>query len=60
MESIPTKDKISKKWSFVKDDYKIIRILGSGTYGQVTYCKHRVTQQKVAIKFIKGNIKSKK
>ena len=34
------------------DDYRLIRKLGEGTYGQVYEAQHRVTQQTVAVKVI--------
>ena len=36
-----------------------MKILGSGTYGQVVYCLHRKTKKEVAIKFIKGKFDEK-
>ena len=35
------------------DNYKIGRMLGKGTYGQVHICHHKVTKEERAVKFVK-------
>ena len=51
-------DKISKYWKYAKAEYKLLKVLGAGTFGQVVFGKHRVTKKEVAIKFIKGDLDS--
>ena len=46
------KVKLCKFWKFTKDVYKLVCVLGTGTYGQVIHAIHRETKKKVAIKFI--------
>ena len=41
---------LSSHWRFLKEDYKIIEIIGEGTYGEVVKGIRRETQQKYAIK----------
>lgn len=43
---------LSKHWRALKEDYKLLKVLGAGTFGKVVLAKHRVTKQEVAIKFI--------
>ena len=52
------KETISKYWRYVQKEYKLMKILGTGTFGQVIHCKHRKTKEEVAIKFIKGELNS--
>ena len=52
------KDKLCKYWKYASKDYKLLKIIGSGTFGQVVYSKNRKTNQEVAIKFIQGKFDS--
>ena len=52
------KDKLCKHWKQVKQEYKLMKVLGAGTFGQVVYAKHRKTEKKMAIKFITGKLDS--
>ena len=47
-------DKLSKYWKYAKEEYKLLKVLGAGSFGQVVHGKHRDTKKDVAIKFIKG------
>ena len=40
-------------WQVVKPDYKLLSVLGQGTFGQVVHGMHRKSRTNVAIKFIK-------
>ena len=40
-------------WQIIKPDYKLLSILGQGTFGQVIHAMHRESRTNVAIKFIK-------
>ena len=44
-------------WKFIKKEWKVVKHLGSGTFGQVVLAKHRQTKQEVAIKLIKDDPK---
>ena len=39
-------------WRDITSDYKIIKLIGQGTFGQVVKAKHRATGEYVAIKLI--------
>jgi serine/threonine protein kinase len=45
--------KLDRSWITVKKDYKLLYVLGQGSYGQVVKATHRVTKKIVAIKNIK-------
>jgi serine/threonine protein kinase len=45
---------LPKVWVTLKDDYKLLGVLGEGSYGQVVKGMCRVSKQTVAIKFIKN------
>ena len=38
------KNKICKQWKFATKQYKLMKVLGAGTFGQVIHSKHRVTK----------------
>jgi serine/threonine protein kinase len=40
-------------WQIIKPDYKLLSILGQGTFGQVIHAMHRDSRTNVAIKYIK-------
>ena len=42
----------------MKQDYKLKKILGSGSYGQVVKAEHKKSQRTVAIKFMDETFKS--
>jgi serine/threonine protein kinase len=44
---------LTKIWEDVKKDYKLIGVIGEGSYGTVVKGKSRATDQYVAIKLIK-------
>ena len=44
---------LSEEWNSVTATYKIKKLLGEGSYGQVVLGKDRKTRKKVAIKYIK-------
>ena len=44
--------KLSRHWQHVSKDYKLLEVLGEGTFGKVIQGQHRQTKQMVAIKFI--------
>jgi hypothetical protein len=37
------KPKLNSKWKQLKDKYKLINIIGEGTFGQVVHAKERET-----------------
>lgn len=47
-----TKTKLNSKWKQLKAKYKLINIIGEGTFGQVVHAKERETGVQCAIKFI--------
>jgi serine/threonine protein kinase len=40
-------------WDYIRKDYKLKELLGSGTYGTVYKVKHRVTKKEYAVKHLK-------
>jgi len=46
------KPKLSSKWKQIKSKYKLLNIIGEGTFGQVVQAKERETGQLCAIKCI--------
>ena len=41
-------------WPLIEEKYKIIKILGEGSFGQVCLAIHRASHKKVAIKKIEN------
>lgn len=52
------KDKLTNHWGKISHKYKLVDVLGSGTFGQVVKAKDRTTNMHVAIKLIKGGLTS--
>jgi serine/threonine protein kinase len=50
--------KLDKVWNKISKDFKIYKIIGSGTFGQVVHAKHRATGTPCAIKLIITDLKS--
>lgn len=48
-----TDDQESQIWQEIKQDYEILKLLGTGAFGQVIKAKHKITNQIVSIKLIK-------
>lgn len=46
---------LSSHWKFIKDDYKLLSLIGEGSYGQVVKALNRKTKQYYAIKCLKLN-----
>lgn len=46
---------LNKAWKTVSVDYKIIKLIGEGAYGQVAKAKNRNSGDIVAIKMINCN-----
>jgi serine/threonine protein kinase len=46
------KPKLNSKWKQLKGKYKLINIIGEGTFGQVVQAKERDNGTNCAIKFI--------
>lgn len=44
---------LSKHWNLVKENYKLIKLIGTGCSGEVVLAKTRETNKKIAIKMIK-------
>ena len=44
---------LSSHWKFFKNDYKLLSIIGEGSYGQVVKAINRKTKQTHAIKCLK-------
>lgn len=42
------------RWSFVRNEFKLIELLGEGSFGQVVRAKHRDSGKYFAIKLIKN------
>ena len=51
--SMKPKLSLSRKWYALKQDYKLIEVLGVGSFGEVLRAKHRKSGKDVAIKFMK-------
>jgi mitogen-activated protein kinase 1/3 len=51
------KPKLNSKWKQLKGKYKLINIIGEGTFGQVVQAKERDTGANCAIKFIQTDFK---
>ena len=51
-----SKENLSKHWKYVNKDFKLIDVLGEGTFGKVIHAKRRTTKQEVAIKFVKCDL----
>lgn len=47
-------ESLDNHWNELKDDYKMVKILGKGTFGTVVKAVHRQTKTVVAIKYIDG------
>jgi serine/threonine protein kinase len=45
-------DCLNSDWIRIRKSYKLIDVLGEGSYGKVVLGKHRKSGKKVAIKFI--------
>ena len=43
---------LSKHWNLVKEKYKLLKLIGAGTNGEVVLAKLRDTQTEIAIKMI--------
>ena len=43
-----------KEWMPILDKYEPVKVLGSGSYGQVIQAKNKLTNQTVAIKRVMG------
>ena len=43
-DSDSIKSKICKQWKFATKEYKLMKVLGAGTFGQVIHSKHRKTK----------------
>lgn len=46
------KTKLNSKWKQLKGKYKLINVIGEGTFGQVVHAKERESGTQCAIKFI--------
>ena len=46
------KSSFTQKWEQLKSEYKMIKMLGKGSFGQVALGKRRSDKKAVAIKFI--------
>ena len=46
------REHLSKHWKAISKNYKLLNVLGEGTFGKVIHARHRVTKKEVAIKFI--------
>jgi len=44
---------IGKHWKLASEKYKLLEVLGQGSFGQVVRARNRVTKEEVAIKYIK-------
>ena len=52
------KEKLSSHWKVIKEEYKLLDVLGEGTFGKVIKARVRTTGNLVAIKFIKADFTS--
>ena len=46
-------DEMDRAWKFIEEEYEILDIIGSGSYGQVVRARQRETGHILAIKLIK-------
>lgn len=53
-----SKEKLSSEWKILKDKYKLITVVGEGTFGKVVKARNRETEKLVAIKLITGEFKT--
>jgi serine/threonine protein kinase len=44
-------------WKVVQAEYKILELVGQGSYGQVCKAQHRLTKKMYAIKLVKNAFK---
>lgn len=58
MENSQSHSKLPKIWKQVKKDYKLIEIIGQGSFGTVVKAQTRVNRKYVAIKLIEGITKT--
>ena len=62
MESTDNCDKtkltLPKIWNRVSDEYRVIKMIGEGTFGTVVKAQHRQSGDLVAIKLIEGITKN--
>ena len=47
--------KLDSSWKHLKEDFKLVSVIGSGSYGVVAKAKARATGQIVAIKKVDCN-----
>lgn len=54
-KKLPHEDnQLCKDWSHVKARYKLVQVLGKGSFGRVIFARIRDTKKEVAIKYIKA------
>jgi serine/threonine protein kinase len=51
------KPKLQSKWKQLKGKYKLINVLGEGTFGQVVHAKDRESGNQCAIKYVTTDFK---
>ena len=44
-------------WSHISKQYEFVKVLGSGTFGEVIQARHKFTNINVAIKLIRNALK---
>ena len=49
------KERLSSQWKVIRDKYKLLDVLGEGTFGKVIKARLRDTGKLVAIKFIEAD-----
>jgi serine/threonine protein kinase len=49
------KERLSSQWKLIRDKYKLLDVLGEGTFGKVIKARVRETGKLVAIKFIEAD-----
>lgn len=54
----PDKERLSSQWKIIRDEYKLLDVIGEGTFGKVIKARHRQTSRQVAIKFIEADFTS--